>query len=252
MTTRTRGQHTKCGQRETELVHSYNVTYETKKHLSVLFQCWGSVWPKVLPYCIFNVLLSMTLQYGIHHWGWVVNVTDKGHSYMTLIVAFLTVSRANVSMGRYNQAMGYISQMYCSADKLVQMAVIYSSEAISPEGAEWRHDVAYNTMLLLRSVMAVIDYSADGIPAWDLPEVEPDLAKSLKKQLFLDNYHMRWAHHSRVSENEENMRVPIRMSLMTKKVIRSARQRLPRGTIPTLHEVQLINILDEFMTNYYG
>jgi Na+-driven multidrug efflux pump len=58
---------------------------------------------------------------------------------------------------------------------------------------------------------------------------------------------MRWAHHSKVSENEENMRVPIRMATLTKKAIRNA--------IPVLDvqsELNLFNIVDNFMVAYFG
>jgi hypothetical protein len=239
-----------CGGGNSDGHHGYTVTYSTQNHCSVLFQCWGSVWYKVFPYCLFNVMMSVILQYGVYRWGWVINVTDKGHSFMTLIVAFLVVSRANVSMARYNQAMGYLSLMCYNTDKLVQMVAIASSEAMNPAGAEWRHEVVYNALVMLRTAMAVMDYRTDGIPGWELPEVEPNLAVTLKEQLFLDVYRMRWAHHSRVSENEENMRVPTRMALLTKKAIRNAGDRVP--LLDMASELNMFNIVDSFMVGYFG
>lgn len=42
--------------------NSYTVSYDSKNTLSVLFQKWGSVWPKVLPYCIWNCCIDIALQ----------------------------------------------------------------------------------------------------------------------------------------------------------------------------------------------
>jgi hypothetical protein len=225
----------------------YTVTYATQSHYAVLTQGWGSDWFKVLPYCLFNVTVSAVLQYGMYKWGWVIPVSDKGHTFMTLIVAFLVVTRANVSLARYNTSMGYLSHMCYNVDRLVQMVTIGSFEQMNPVGAQWRHDVVYHAMIMLRAAMGVMDYRTDGIPGWELPEVDPTLAATLQSQLFLDKPHMRWAHHSKVSENEENMRVPIRMATLTKKAIRNA--------IPVLDvqsELNLFNIVDNFMVAYFG
>eukprot|EP00977_Amphora_coffeiformis_P010513 scaffold2476_cov193-Amphora_coffeaeformis.AAC.8 len=40
---------------------SYTVNYNSSSHFSVITQMWGSTWPKVLPYCIFNVGLMALL-----------------------------------------------------------------------------------------------------------------------------------------------------------------------------------------------
>jgi predicted membrane chloride channel (bestrophin family) len=83
-------------------MHGFTVTYHSENHCQVLGQCWGSVWPRVLPYCLLNVAISMVLQYFQGRNGFDFRVTDKGHSFLTMLVAFLVVSRATVSLGRYN------------------------------------------------------------------------------------------------------------------------------------------------------
>jgi len=252
--------------------HSFTVTYESSAHWNVLFQCWGSVWHKVLLYCLWNVGVCIVLQYGCHSLGWNINVTDKGHSFLTLLVTFLTVTRANVSMGRYNEAMGYLTKMVFHTDQLVQTAAIVVAatttdnddedsnsvehNTTATEISQWRHDVVYHSLLLLRTSMAVIDYPSDAIPGWALPQMDANMQKLLQKQLMVldpSNTNIQWAAaHHRVSEEEATMRVPIRLSLMTKQVIRSARHRLPKGTIHKQQELQLMTIVDNFMVGYYG
>lgn len=44
-----------------------------------------------------------------------ISISDKGHSFMTLLVAFLIVSRVNISVTRYNEARGNLEVMYREA-----------------------------------------------------------------------------------------------------------------------------------------
>jgi hypothetical protein len=51
----------------------------------------GSLWPKVLPHCLINVALSAFLQLLKGYDSIDLSITDKGHSLMTMFVAFLIV-----------------------------------------------------------------------------------------------------------------------------------------------------------------
>ena len=39
----------------------YTVSYNSASHWGVLTQVWGSAWPRVLPYCVLNVLVMIVL-----------------------------------------------------------------------------------------------------------------------------------------------------------------------------------------------
>lgn len=41
----------------------YTVSYDSASHLSVLTQRWGSAWPRVLPYCVLNVIVMIALTF---------------------------------------------------------------------------------------------------------------------------------------------------------------------------------------------
>jgi hypothetical protein len=93
-----------------------------------------------------------------------------------------------------------------------QMAVV-SSDNTNESAKEWRHEVAYISLLHLRSMMAVINYETDGIPSWEMPEFDAQTRVELEKQLFLDQEtRLCFAHRPYVSECDDNLRVPVRMA----------------------------------------
>jgi hypothetical protein len=193
----------------------------------------------------------MLLQFFQGRNGFDFRVTDKGHSFLTMLVAFLVVSRATVSLGRYNQVRAALENIYCMTRQLVHQMTVFSSDNVNQSGKEWRHEVAYLAMLELRAVMAVIDYQSDGVPAWDHPEFDKKTMTNLKKQLFLTNDNLKFSHHRNYSEFEENMRVPVRMSLRLREVVIGQRKKLDKP-FAWPEEAQLLGTIDKLMTGYYG
>lgn len=41
---------------------AYTVTYDSRSNAGVILQMWGSVWPNVMPYCLWNCLADVVLQ----------------------------------------------------------------------------------------------------------------------------------------------------------------------------------------------
>ena len=152
---------------------SYTVNYNSSSHFSVMTQMWGSTWPKVLPYCIVNVLIMMGLIYLDDNYGqtYAIELSTQGHSFMTLVVSFLLVSRVTIGLGRYNEARDGLGVMYQEQRKLIQNMVIFSDHCLDKAAKTWRQECAYRAMILLQVVMAVIDYPTSKVPAWDIPEL---------------------------------------------------------------------------------
>lgn len=231
--------------------HNFTVTYDSENHLQVLFQCWGSAWPRVMPYCIFNVIIAILTELLVKKHGFDFRYTGKGHSLMTMIVSFLLVSRILVSYSRYNQVRSAVSQVFSVAQRLIHQILVFSSSNMNQSGKEWRHEMAFLTMVQLRAVMAVIDYDTDKIASWDLPEMDPQMATQLREVLFLDETTKRFAHHSWVSKCEENMRVPVRLALSLRKTIMSSCKTLDEEMEGS--EVNtLLGTVDGIMNGYYG
>ena len=88
-------------------------SYDTRNHCSILFQCYGSVFPRVISFCITNVVIMILAKLITDAYEWdALQVSNIGHSFISLIVSFLLVSRVNTSLGRYNEARSYLGQMY--------------------------------------------------------------------------------------------------------------------------------------------
>ena len=152
----------------------------------------------------------------------------------------------HLSQGRYNEARGQIGVMYRQTRDLVQNACVFSSKDKDAVAEEWRRELAYRALLMLRTAMAVIDYPTTDIPAYDIPEL------SGKEKEDVDSIirATRWAHAER-TESEQGMRVPIRLGYLTRKTIKSHETRL-KNPIQISQENILLGNVDGFTQGYYG
>ena len=115
---------------------------------------------------------------------------------------------------------------------------------------EWRNEVAYRTLALLRCSVAVILYPTTHIPSWDIHELNGFEREDVKNNLFLNPATLRYAHENR-SEYEENLRVPIRLAYLLRKSIHSQEKRLNKP-LHINRELKLLGSVDGFMTGFYG
>jgi predicted membrane chloride channel (bestrophin family) len=207
---------------------------------------------QVFPYCMLNVLLMLTLEVVDDHYNGmhIVAISSQGHTFLTLVVAFLLVSRVSIGLNRYNQARDHLGTMYRESRELIQNCCVFSNHTTDQVAKEWRNEVAYRALLLLRLSMAVIDYPTTTVPAWDVPELRGAELEDIKASLFTNPANRRWAHGTR-SEWEETMRVPIRMAYLLRKTVHS------QGTVLAVplaleQENRMLGSIDSFMNGYYG
>ena len=115
---------------------------------------------------------------------------------------------------------------------------------------EWRNEVTYRTLALLRCSIAVILYPTTKIPSWDVPELNGWERDDVIHNIFLNPATLRYAHEHR-SEYEENLRVPIRLAYLLRKSIHSQNQRLGKP-LHVVRELKLLSSVDGFMNGFYG
>jgi predicted membrane chloride channel (bestrophin family) len=60
-----------------------------------------------------------------------IEITTQGHSFLTLVVAFLLVSRVNIGLSRYNEARGHLGTMYQHSRELIQNTCVFWSHSSS-------------------------------------------------------------------------------------------------------------------------
>jgi len=230
----------------------YTVSYNTDSHFSVITQVYGSIWKDVLAYCILNTCICFGVYYLRKNDIVDLTISDWGHNVTKLFVSFLVVTRVNMALSRYNQSGKYLNQMYSNAREFIQNICAFTRKDQSEEAKEWRHEIAYNTCMLLRLTMAVIDYEDSKIAPWKVPELTEELKKDL-----CDNMNMsvggkssRWTHGER-GEKEEGLRVPIRMAYIVRKSIWKNRNAL-ETEFQAWEYGKLFASVDHFMNGYYG
>jgi pyruvate dehydrogenase complex dehydrogenase (E1) component len=71
----------------------YTVSYDSASHWSVLTQMWGSAWPRVLPYCVLNVIvmLVLTLLDKRYSKALKIKISAQGHTVRTFFSVSLSL-----------------------------------------------------------------------------------------------------------------------------------------------------------------
>ena len=227
---------------------AYTVYYNTESHWSVLTQLHGSIWHKVLPYCFVNMFIMIGLI--VAGKPKVFDISKEAHTFVTLVVSFLLVSRVNIGLSRYNQARDALGAMYRESRELISSACVFSHKNKDTAAKEWRQQVAYRCLILLRTAMAVIDYPETKFPAWDIPELQGVELEAARSGVFIRSDVPRWG-DKKLSEWEETMRVPIRMAYLLRKTVHAQEDAL-KTPMPLPLEVRLHGSIDGFMGGYYG
>jgi putative membrane protein len=165
---------------------------------------------------------------------------------MSIVASFLLVSRVSMGVSRYYEARDFLETMNKACRQIVYSACVYTNRDLSDAAKQWRNDVAYTTLILIRSAMAVVDYPSSGVKVMDLPELQGAVLEDLKINL----PPTRWLHEPR-SEHEQSNRVPIRISYLLSKCIRSQEGRVD-PPLALAAEGDLHTFVNSCMDGYYG
>uniref|UniRef100_A0A7S4R163 Bestrophin homolog n=2 Tax=Ditylum brightwellii TaxID=49249 RepID=A0A7S4R163_9STRA len=239
------------------------VHFHGSSHISVLFQMYGSVWPAVIPYCLFNVLLTYAVFITNRYTDINLSIGDSGHSFMSMLIAFLIVTRAKLAYGRYMEARHYLQNVYRVSRDLIQNMCVMTQHSRSEGAKKWRRDVAYRTIVLLRVTMAAIEFNSnEEESAWDtVPEsIRSSRTKSvMTSRTSLERQLSVLAHGSR-TRSDENFRAPLVLAHALRNEILSQRSgdriKTRRADTKTpMHpneERVLYRYVTEFITAFHG
>jgi Bestrophin, RFP-TM, chloride channel len=257
------------------LVNHY---YDSSNHIGVLFCRYGSIWPKVLPFCILNLTLSCLLVYLMRYHGITLDISSQTHGVLSVIAAFLSVTKISMSLDRFQQLRAQFSILYREPREFIQHMVVFSKDDSSAKttttsntgtgmgqssrpkppppsdpnsAADWRNEVAYLVVMLIRTVVASVRYDFSKLPAWNIPELlNSDLRKDLCKSLKIIEQSVPSSAIDLVVERDSNFRVPIRIAYLLRKSIYSQHKRLHQP-LEYLEESTLFNSLTIFMAAYH-
>ena len=163
----------------------------------------------------------------------------------------------NTALTRYVATRDAIETMLREARELVQNACVLSStlkDGRTMVAEEWRHEVAYRTLLLLRTTMVAIEYPIHQKLPWTLPELNGMEANDIKNNLLSMTNTLAGNHNNSRNYNaiwEDVLRVPIRIEYLLRKSVHSNMIRLTEP-IPIQLELKIFMSIDNFMNGYYN
>lgn len=208
------------------------VKYDSSKHFAVLTQMNGSVWPRVFKYCLLNVLNISTIIFIRQRFSIDLTYSDKGHSFLSMIVAFLIVTRSNITYRRFMESRGHVSNALRSCRELIQFAVTFTRYSTSQRARKWRFDLARKTIVLLRSVVTSLEFESTGTHVWKTPA----LTQTEKAAL-------------RTAVGDNNERSPYVLAMFIRSTIASNVEFLDTP-LHVNKELKLYSFVSDFITAY--
>jgi len=206
--------------------------YRTHCHKTVLFSQQGSVWQDVLPYCIINAILTLIVVVCKRTDFYDFTFKDQGHSYMSMLVSFLVVTRSSIAYQRYGENGTLVSDMMMSARELVQHTVLFTRNETDPEARKFRMEISRQMIILLRTVMYVL-------------RNEPD-----RDKLYLKDCNDREKEAIAVSLGEANERTPNVMVIFLRSSIASHIKKLKKP-LDVNEELALLTNVSNFIGAYH-
>lgn len=202
-------------------VHS--VSYTAGNHVQVLFQMYGSAFPQVLPFVLCNMVWTLAVEY--LKTNGVVDLTfhsSVGHSFMGLLVSFLIVSRSQISYNRFMTFRNLLAKQYCMCRQLAQFTMVYTFQTQTPEARQWRQEVCFRTIVLLRVTMDALLWSSTERGKWGdeyFKFQEMDVEAGERESVSEHFFRFRQLSHGRRSNVDEIFRAPITFCHLLKQTI---------------------------------
>lgn len=249
--------------------YSRTVSYNNRNNLAVITQRWGSVTRKVMPFCFANVVLTVVLVWLLER-GVDLTISEFGHEFMSVLVAFLTINKLSFTLGLYYELQGYLSRMNQTSIELTQLACCLTTGYDREEYKEWRSNVTFQALVLLKATVSVI-YKGGEENVWEIPELKDDppelylvgevpvlsMGRSsdekvskrnqrrssvIPKEIYVWGYQLK---------SDKNLRVPVRVAQRLRNAIMKHKT-LPTDPLDTIQERMLMDLVKEFMDSYYG
>ncbi|KAL3914786.1 MAG: hypothetical protein SGILL_005955 [Bacillariaceae sp.] len=146
----------------------HRVSYTAQDHIQVMFRLYGSSFPNVFPFVVINVMWCV-LVYLLKRYN-IIDLTfhsSVGHSFMGLLVSFLIVSRSQISYTRFMDYRKLLASSYRACREIAQFSTVYTFYTNTPEARQWRQEICYRTILMLRVTMDALLWSSTERDQWE-------------------------------------------------------------------------------------
>lgn len=106
--------------------HLINSLITLQNHISVITQMHGSIFPKVIPYCLTNCFITLIIFYMKKYLDIDWTFSDKGHTFMSAMVSFLVVTRTSIAYTRFTEARDFLDKAMFSTRELIQHIICFT------------------------------------------------------------------------------------------------------------------------------
>ena len=219
-----------------------SLAYNDSSHYRVVTRLYGSVWPKVLPFCLLNAFLTGAVWYLKFHYGIDITSDPSGHKYMATLMSFLIVTRVKILYDNFMTNSQYIHDCYRCLRELVHYTCVISMTDTSEKAKQWRQEVAYQAILLLRVTMAVLDFRSN-------PEQKPWAELQRHMPLFAVD-----EQPDAIIQLEHACRAPCIIAYNVRREILKFRSELTQDTLqhPCNEYLRLIDITGDYLKAFSG
>ena len=132
------------------------VIYNIEDSWHVITHVHGTVWPNVIWTCVFMSLLTAVLFVLKNSYHFDLTFNLVGNTYLSLIVSFLVVGRAQNAIQRFWEARGAIGTAMKQCRTLSMMVIATTGRDRSHKADFFRELILLRLVHLLRSTMNVI------------------------------------------------------------------------------------------------
>lgn len=230
------------------------VNYKDSNHFSVFFQMYGSVWPQVIWYCIANSVITTVLWYFVKILDYPWSVDPIGHKFMGVLVSFLLIGRLKIIYSRFTEARAHLSDIFRSCRELMHYAIVLTMHDKERDAANWRRNVAFRTIVLLRVTIASLEFNSSGVKPWELNDLEKVEQEALRSSLNLKDEEKDTAKTNR--NGEETLRAPFILAFELRKEIMQQRNNKDLNKRffhrhPCNEEFKILEYVNTFLSAYH-
>ena len=140
------------------------VLYDSKETLRIIISTRGSVWSRVLPFCLLSVGITLTTYFLYKEDIVDLTFADDGHKILSVMVAFLVVSRVNVAYKRFWDARTLLSSLLCCCRQFSSHVAVFTNTDLEDRAEEWRAMMREGILEMLDTSLKMIqdeDFQSD-------------------------------------------------------------------------------------------
>ena len=145
-----------------EATKDKEMAYCTANHISVMTQMHGSVWPRVLLFCITNTINCAIIWIVDHHYPNIRIALDPiGHKYLSALVSFLVIARLKIIYATSIKAENKLTIVMHNMLELVECAAALNAENKTQDAMDWRRNISLGSIKMLRDCIDALSTNSD-------------------------------------------------------------------------------------------